>query len=659
VFEQVLPCSLPGAVFVEQTETSVWIGTDRHSVLLPLRPSRDWAVSFGVVDRATEERILSHSVSIGPPFVPSMLAACTWTAHVEREAGSATATLSTSPPALPGLTFERAIRVSGSGLIQVVYRVLNAGPGERPVTVDAGTSVRLGMVSGTQVAAPLSTGLVVHDAADFPDWEEPDLARPERYAESWMAEFGGGWVGATMWQGAKEVFAGWRSPALTFDLGTVPPGGQAETPPLYLYAGTGDWKSVRALWRRLIDPQAPARDPLPRPAYDLRLERFVFDSATDRAETRLLLESEQARGMSGRASVEVNGEEVAGDRVEGLRAGAPQSLPVRLALPQRAGALPATLVFDHEREEERRPAAVIRAGRAGTEVRQSQQGEGRETRVTLHNGRLRLTVQPGVVARLLELSVPAGALSEGPGSALDGAPSGSGGWVNQLHAADPAPGTFVWYNPWYGGVHPVLSTGGGWGNTNRLQDETFTWEPVEVEGAQGLRWRGISASTLATSRHLAGLHLTVSYLLLGDGNVVAVRQQVENRSGARVKGGLSLTTFLQPGGDRTKVVLAYEAEGRLRRFKRVHGGNWGSPSGWCAVGAPDGAPSGPALALVQGTPGGTLNARDMGLEGAHPEASLALDLDPGASQEMVAYLIVATDLEEAQRYGALRWAGLV
>ena len=578
VFEQVLPCGGPGAVFVEQSESALWIGTDRHSVQLPLRPSRDWAVSFGVVDRATEERILSHSVSIGPPFVPSVLATCTWTARVEREAGSVTATLSTSPPTLPGLTFERVLRISASGLIQLVYRVLNAGPGERPITVDAGTSVRLGMVSGTQVAAPLATGLVVQDAADFPDWEEPDLARPERYAESWMAEFGGGWVGATMWQGAKEVFAGWRSPSLTFDLGTVPPGGQAETPPLYLYAGTGDWKSVRALWRRLIDPQAPAQDPLPRPAYGLRLERFAFDVPSEAVETRLLLESELGRGMSGRAAVEVSGEEVAGAGVEGLRAGAPQSVPVRLALPQRAGALPATLVFDHEREEERQQAALLRAGRAGTEVRLSQQGEGRETRVTLQNGRLRLTVQPGVMARLLELSVPGGAPTS--------APTDSGEWVNQLHAADPAPGTFVWYNPWYGGVHPVLSTGRGWGNTTRLEDETFTWEPVEAEGAQGVRWHGVSASALATSRHLAGLHLTVTYLLVGDGNMVAVRQKVENRSGARVRGSLSMTTFLQPGGDRTKGILAYEDGGRLRRYKRVHGGNWVSPSGWCAVARP-------------------------------------------------------------------------
>ena len=549
-----LPCGGPGAVFVEQSESALWIGTDRHSVQLPLRPSRDWAVSFGVVDRATEERILSHSVSIGPPFVPSVLATCTWTARVEREAGSVTATLSTSPPTLPGLTFERVLRVSGSGLIQLVYRVLNAGPGERPITVDAGTSVRLGMVSGTQVAAPLATGLVVQDAADFPDWEEPDLARPERYAESWMAEFGGGWVGATMWQGAKEVFAGWRSPSLTFDLGTVPPGGQAETPPLYLYAGTGDWKSVRALWRRLIDPQAPAQDPLPRPAYELRLERFAFDVPSEAVETRLLLESELGRGMSGRAAVEVSGEEVAGAGVEGLRAGAPQSVPVRLALPQRAGALPATLVFDHEREEERRPAALLRAGRAGTEVRLSQQGEGRETRVTLQNGRLRLTVQPGVMARLLELSVPG---ARRPARRLT-AESGSISCTRPTPLRAPSSGT----TPGTGASIPSSLPAGAGATPTRLEDETFTWEPVEAEGAQGVRWHGVSASALATSRHLAGLHLTVTYLLVGDGNMVAVRQKVENRSGARVRGSLSMSTFLQPGGDRTKGILAYEDGGQ-------------------------------------------------------------------------------------------------
>ena len=214
VFEQVLPCGEPGAVFVEQTRgPRSGSAPTATPCRFRLRPSRDWAVSFDVVDRATEERILSHSVSIGPPFVPSVLATCTWTARVEREAGSVTVTLSTSPPALPGLTFERVVRISGSGLIQVVYRVLNAGPGERPLhrrrrdERQAGDGLR---DAGRRPPGHRTGG--AQTRPDFPDWEEPDLARPERYAESWMAEFGGGWVGATLWQGAKEVFAGWRSP---------------------------------------------------------------------------------------------------------------------------------------------------------------------------------------------------------------------------------------------------------------------------------------------------------------------------------------------------------------------------------------------------------------------------------------------------------------
>ncbi len=212
VFEQALPCGEPGEVFVDQTDDHVSIASDRYSVYLPLRPSRDWSVSFTVTDRASGERILSHSCSLGPPFAPSVFSGSTWSARVERSIGSVTAVLAAAPATLPGLTFERTIRVSPSGLIRVSYRVVNAGAVERALKVEAGTSVRLGMISGTRVATPLVKGLVVEDSERFPDWEEPEQARPERYSETWMAEFGDGWVGATLWERAAEVYAGGCSP---------------------------------------------------------------------------------------------------------------------------------------------------------------------------------------------------------------------------------------------------------------------------------------------------------------------------------------------------------------------------------------------------------------------------------------------------------------
>jgi RimJ/RimL family protein N-acetyltransferase len=654
VFEQSLPCGEPGDVFVEQTGDRVWIATDRHTVGFSLSPARDWQVGFDVNDRASGERLLSHSASLGPPFVPSVFAASTWTPRVEREGGSVTVTLAANPAPLPGLTFERAVRVSPSGVLRVVYRLINAGAGERNLQVGAGTSVRLGMVSGTRVAVPLASGLVVEDSDRFPDWEEPEQGRPERYAETWMAEFGGGFVGATLWRGAKEVFASWDSPSLIFDLGTIPPGGQAETPPVYLYAGQGDWKTARTLWRQLVGPTTgaagPSEDAEPEahPAHRLRLERFAFDTAT--VETRLLLESERAETMSGRASVEVGGgdqgvgaragwpggEEVAAGPVEGLRLGAPQAVPVRLTLPDRPAALPATLVFDHEREREVVETAVVRAGLAGTPVTLSDEADGR---VRLENGRLRLTFAPVPLARLVELSVR----------------DAGGEWINQLHVADPGPDTFVWFNPWYGGIHPMLIPGRGRSYPGPLREETFTWEPAEVAGAQGLPWKGITASTLAASRQLAGLHLSVSYLTTGGSNLLAVVERLENRSEARATGVVYLSTFLQPGGDRRGATLYFEQDGRLRHRKRVHGGSWGSAGAWCAI-VP---PAGPAVAVVRGSPAGSIAPRDMGLEGVHPDVHRDFDLAPGEALELVSYLVLAADLDEARRYRVLAGAGLV
>lgn len=645
VFEQVLTCGEPGDMFVQHTDEHLSIAADRFTVHVPLKPSRDWSVPFHLTDRASGERLLGHSCSLGPPFVPSVFSGSSWSARVERSVGSVTATLAAAPPALPGLTFERVIRVSPSGLIQVFYRVVNAGSVERALKIDAGTSVRLGMVSGTRVATPLATGLVVEDSERFPDWEEPEQARPERYGETWMAEFGGGWVGATLWQGAAEVYAGWMSPSLTFDLGTIPAGGQAETPPLYLYAGQGDWKTARALWRQLLGPDAPEQSSEPRAAHRLRLERFVF--AAGEAQTRLLLESERSRSMSGTAAVEIAGRQIAESEVLRLRLGEPQAVPVSIALPARAGAVPATLVFSHEQETERHDTAVIRAGDGAAPVSVIAEHDGTVERVRIENGRLRLVVVPAMLGRLLELGVP--------GTTLGGAPhAGAGEWVNQLYGSAPLPGTFVWFNPWYGGIHPVLYAGGSSSHPGKLREETFTWREATITGGQGIQWRGVTASTEMKARGLAGLRLDVSYLTTGASNLVAVALRLENGSGARLSGQLQLSTFLQPGGDRTKGTLYYERDG-LRHQKRVHGGMWGGSGPWCAVVAP----AGPALTLVQATPNGAIDVRDMGLEGAHPEVEHDLSMAPGETLESVTYLAVAADLDEARRYRALAGGGLV
>jgi len=642
IYELAVHCGDIGAVFVEQDEERVALATDRLLLEAPLTPRGEWAPSVEVRDRDSGQPLVRLASSLGPPFVPSIFTTSAWQPRVEREAGSVTMTLSTSPAALPGLTFERVLRLSPSGLIRLTHRLTNAGGSERHLEVSVDTGVVLGPTAASKVAVPLKTGLVVESSQRFPDWQEPDVTRPDRYAEQWMAEFGEGWVGATVWPDSPAITsieAGWSAPSLTFDLGALPPGGSAETPPVYVYAGPGDWQLARALWRQLIAPTAPEELPHPRPAHAARLERTVFDVAE--AETVLWVESERARPISGAVDLELHAEGAVA-RVEErtfqhVRVGTPHAAAVHVTLPKPAQAVPAALVLQHEREVERRETALVRLGDGAGPVHIDREHDGAREQVRLDNGRLRLVLVPGrgQLARIASLQARTRT-----------------GWVEQLYASD-GPSTFVWFNPWLGGIHPTLFAGAPGGFPSRLIDEAFAWRPVERTGTQGNRWRGVLLTTETTARGQAGLGLELSYLTLAESNVLALALRLENRSGARLRPDLSFELFVQPGGQRDRTVLYYERDGELRHQRRVHGGSWGESGRWCILEAPDGL----ALAVLAATPSARVVPRDMGYEGVHPQVTLAHPLAPGATAELVAYLVVADDLAQARRYRSLAESG--
>ncbi len=638
LFELAVHCGDVGAIFVEQDEERVTLATDRLLLEAPLKPRGDWAPSIEVRDRDSGQPLVRLASSLGPPFVPSIFTTSTWLPRIEREAASVVLTLSTSPAALPGLTFERLLRLSASGLIRLTHRVTNAAAIERRLEVSADTGVVLGPAASSKVAVPLTTGLVIESSQRFPDWQEPEVARPERYAEQWMAEFGEGWVGATIWPDSPmitSIEAGWSAPSLTFDLGALPPGGSVETPPIYIYAGPGDWRLARALWQQLMAPDAPDDLPHSRPAHVARLERTVFDVAT--AETVLRVESERTRAISGAVDLELHAEGAAahleGRTFQRVRAGAPHTARVRVMLPDRAQAVPATLVLQHERETERQETALIRLGDGAGPVRIDLERDGAREQVRLDNGRLRLALLPGrgQLARIASLQARTGT-----------------DWVEQLFASDE-PSTFVWFNPWLGGIHPTLFAGAPGGFPSRLIEETFTWRPLERTGAQGNRWRGVLLAAETSARGQVGLGVELSYLTLAGSNVLALVMRLENRSGARIRPDLSFELFLQPGGQRDQTVLYYERDGELRHQRRVHGGSWGESGRWCILEAPDGL----ALAVLAATPQARVAARDMGYEGVHPQVFLSRPLAPGEATELVAYLVVADDLAQAKRYRSL------
>ncbi|HEV8638317.1 MAG TPA: GNAT family N-acetyltransferase [Chloroflexota bacterium] len=627
-FETTIAVAEPGAVFADWDDERAVLATDRLLVEARLQPGR-WFTGLDLRDRETGRFLMAHDCAVGPPFWPSPVVAATWAPRVERDGDGITLVLAARPAALPGVTFERLIRLSPSGVVKVWYRATNTGAVERALQVNSSSRADLEGVGARQVAAPLADGLVVDQAVAWPDWADPELIAPERYAEGWMAAFGEGLVAATIWRETLRVKADGPTPALRLDLGAIPPGGRAESAPVYLYAGPGDWRTARRLWRQLAAPDAPPRDPRPRTAHRARLERVAF--VGERAETRLRLDSERTRPLSGRVTVEVGGDRIEAGEVAELKVGQPIELPLSLALPAAPGALPLRITFDHDRWTDRYAGALLRVGDAGGAVALARERDGELELVRLDNGRLRLTVAPSQVGRLVEL-VARGA--------------------NQLHASYPEPRLFVWFNPWYGGATPALFERGTEDWRTKLRGEAFAWRETRRRG-QGVEWSGVTVSSEPKAGGLKGLRAEVDYLTAPGSNLVALVYRLENRGPARWEGTYGGDIWPAPGGDPQAVVLHYDRDGE-RNQKRVPGGMWGTSGPWLAVEAQDGSP---VVAVVAGTPGLEVEVHDLGQEGVAVHPGARLDLAPGEVSEEVAYLVVAEDLAQARLYRVLSEAG--
>jgi GNAT superfamily N-acetyltransferase len=629
-FDFTLHAGEPGAVWAEWDEERALLSSENLVVEARLQAG-SWRVGLELKEPASGRTLMGHDVSVGPPFFPSLVTSVAWAPRVERDADGTTLVLSAKPVSLPGLTFERHIRLSPSGVVKVWFRSANAGDQPRRLEVNAGSRLELDGVLAPKIAVPLKSGLAIDESMGWPDWGDPEERKPERYAEGWMARFGQGKVAATLWSETREVAASWTYPGLKLDLGTIPPGETRQTVPVYLYAGAGDWRTARALWRRYIQPDAPARDPRPRLAHTAALARIAF--AAGRADTKVLLTSERTRALTGALTVEVDGASAGGGEVEGLKLGQPREVPVGVELPEAAGAVPVRIAFDHERSTDRYETALFRVSTAGlVSLRSSPANDAEPETVAIDNGHLSLKLAPSQLGRLVEASL---------------------GGANQLHASYPDSRLFVWFNPWFGGITPTLHERHDDDWRGKLRHEQFGWREESRTGLQGIEWRGVTAFADPKSKGIKGLRVEVSYLTAPGSNLVAVVRRVENRSGARWEGRHGFDAWPAPGGQHQGVVVHFDRNGE-RTHKRVPGGTMTWSGQWVAV---SGASDAPVVAVVTATPGHFIELHDLGVEGIGVYTSAEVDLAPGESAEDVAYLVVASDLAQARLYRALSEVG--
>ena len=256
-----------------------------------------------VASKEPDHSLLYQRSSLGPPFYPSEFRGKRFSCRLEEADGTVTAVLSAASERHPGVIFERRVTLDSSPVATLGYCLYNTGGKEHHFNIQSGHWGSAGKIS---IAVPTHEGVVVDQVPGFPDWSDEESSKPASMAETWVASSHGDTVLGVIWHEAeKQEFDTWTAPNLTLPCPPLPAYGRCEAQPEYIYAGPGDWRSVRRAWRRLVKPGAPAREPQSRTALAAATVPSPLVLLDGKATTILHLDNQRSRPLAGTVSISV------------------------------------------------------------------------------------------------------------------------------------------------------------------------------------------------------------------------------------------------------------------------------------------------------------------------------------------------------------------
>lgn len=580
----------------------------------------------------TNDLRMEQQMLPGPPFRPSEYRSLQFTAAIEEAGGNVSAVLTATSRQEPAITFERRITINDSPLLTCENRLYNSGDRERSFQMRLNT---WNLFARQSVAIPSRDGLIVDMTPAYPSWADDESIKPQSFAETWLAVQGDGYVSGTVWEQATEngVDPHRAEPGLVLAMPPLPPFGYSQSRPLYVYAGPGDWRTVRSLWRSLLAPDAAATL-APGPALTVDTQPSPLPISGGQTQATLIVHNRRNRALSGAVSIcSPDGWLVRPEQAEfsEIKRGAPFNLPVVLRKETPGpGMGEATVAVRHELGEERRTLPLLALGNGQPVQAKEYQQQGRRL-VSLDNGWLRLLVAPDYAGAVIALE-------------RNG--------VNHLHTSFPTPGPFYWLNPWHGGVSPVLLPAyddeSGPSNPGRMYKETWAYELLPALPGP-VPWSGVRLSSVLQRDIFRGLRLEMDYCTVGGSNVLACTLRVINSTAGPLPVMAITQAYLQPGGSVADALLYTEDGHPLPRLPDSE--YWTRSGAWAAVGN---GQTGECLALVSATPGAGIDANDWGTLGAHLFVTGVTVIAPHAVYEQKSYLVLAGSAAEARCYRSLK-----
>ena len=466
-------------------------------------------------------------------------------------------------------------------------------------------------------------------AEEFPGPEDEDFRKGRAYAEEWAAvETRHATLGVVGNRDMEEIEWGWGMNSLTrfYD---CPPQSRAQPAPLHIYAGDGDWRTVRQILQRLTGQSIRLHEAVPEPRAPLgaRIDPPVAATTGEAVDVTLLVEHLLARKFTGTAQLVLpEGWQAEATELE-LRDVAwqhPHRTNLHLTTNAQPGASVARLAIRSPEFDGDFDLPLLRLGDGSTVAVHEAEREGQRV-LTIDNGHMELEVTPRFAATLSALRA---------------------GGADHLASPFPRVATLGWMSPWYGGVMPIVMPGGEWNFPGRLWQESFEAEPVDHRDGRGIAWQGVRQRATLTKENLRGLQVEIDSLTVGGSPVVKhVLRVINTTSVARHLETVGFAIFVQPDGSRARTTLwgpdrQRKHSDRMAFIKTGH---------WAAAQNPD---TERAIALVSPLP--EVSMAGMGSEGGHFELMTHWSVPANGMIEVVAFLVLTDDIDSARRFEALK-----
>jgi hypothetical protein len=589
-----------------------------------------------VWDKTIERALASVREELGPPFVPSELWDKPYDLSLERGEGWVKAILYARSNNFPGLAFSKELTVSASPLMTLRYRLVNEGA--QAHTVQLNPRFWLGEREKARITLPRVERLVHERAALFSSTHGDVPKKPEEMAARWLAWRVNDFTLGLIWDDTVEKHKwDWSQVSFNRPALTLEPGAASESPPMYLYAGPGDWSEVWRAWGRLSGQATQVSRVLPQARRKLE---FGFDpspvlSLGNRVEATLRADSVRELSIEGQLVVEPPvgwRAEPSTFALKELKREQPLDVTVRLESDgDGAGAFGGQLHLESQRFDLSEPFTLIRLGDETVPVQVHESAQGEQALFVIDNGHSRWQVAPAYHAGVV-------------------------GWycgksdVNHLYSAFPQEGGAVmgWLKPWFGGIQPILPPAEqeqeGW--PGKLHEERFTGQVCERSDARGIAWRGVCLSAQIEREKSRGLRAEVEYLTVGGSNLLKVVYRLVNETPVHRRVEHGMLVFCQVDGRHDNATL--HGDGFQRKRTPVMA--WTDVERWGAVTNPQ---SGRTMVLVNGTAQASLELSDWGQDGGHVLCYERAVIPPQEQSELVIYLALSDSLDAARRYAAL------